>query len=119
MRTPTRLLEKSTSEYDGGMMIGRDPRKLTVEDFKQAGVDLRPVAEAVRAKCIDCCAGSIGEVRKCTAVQCPLWPLRMGVFPRALRKAVSAGKAFKPAEQTKEAAPSRSLADDLAKEIFG
>lgn len=113
---PTPLLEKSTSVYDGGQMIGRDPRDLTVEDFTAAQVELRPVADAIRAKCIDCCNGSVGEVRKCTAVKCPLWPMRMGVFPRALRKAVSSGKEFKGAA-VKQADDQRS--DDWTAEILG
>jgi hypothetical protein len=36
---------------------------------------------AIRAKCADCCGGSLAEVRRCTAVTCPLWPMRMGKNP--------------------------------------
>lgn len=35
-------------------------------------------AKAIRAKCIDCMGGDKSEVRKCTAVKCPLFPFRMG-----------------------------------------
>lgn len=35
-------------------------------------------AKAIRLKCIDCCAGQPSEVRRCTAVKCPLFPYRMG-----------------------------------------
>ena len=35
-------------------------------------------SKAIRLKCIDCCAGQVAEVRKCTAVDCPLWRFRMG-----------------------------------------
>lgn len=35
-------------------------------------------AKAIRAKCIDCMGGDKSEVRKCTAVNCPLFPFRMG-----------------------------------------
>jgi hypothetical protein len=35
-------------------------------------------AKAIRLKCIDCCAGNMAEVRKCPAVNCPLWRFRMG-----------------------------------------
>ena len=35
-------------------------------------------AKAIRAKCIDCMGGDKSEVRKCTAVKCPLFPFRKG-----------------------------------------
>ena len=35
-------------------------------------------SKAIRLKCIDCCAGQVAEVRKCPAVDCPLWRFRMG-----------------------------------------
>lgn len=36
---------------------------------------------AIRAKCLDCCAGQKGEIRQCTTPSCPLWPFRMGRNP--------------------------------------
>lgn len=80
-----RLLEASRDEADGGALVGRDPRRLTPDDFTAAGIKLLPVMRAIRANCIDCCGGQSGEVRKCVATACPLWPLRMGVFPARLR----------------------------------
>jgi hypothetical protein len=79
------LLMMSPYESDCGNAIGRDPRTLTVEDFAAHLPDVQVGLRAVRAKCIDCCGGSAAEVRKCTAVLCPLWPLRMGRMPKALR----------------------------------
>lgn len=35
-------------------------------------------SKAIRLKCIDCCCGNMAEVRKCPAVECPLWRFRMG-----------------------------------------
>lgn len=35
-------------------------------------------AKAIRLKCLDCSAGQAVEVRKCPAVDCPLWRFRMG-----------------------------------------
>lgn len=35
-------------------------------------------SKAIRLKCLDCCAGQAAEVRKCPAVDCPLWRFRMG-----------------------------------------
>lgn len=34
-------------------------------------------AEAIRAKCVDCCGFQAGEVAKCTAIECPLWRYRL------------------------------------------
>jgi len=38
--------------------------------------------EAIRAKCLDCCAGSRVEVRRCDDEGCPLWPYRLGTHAR-------------------------------------
>ena len=35
-------------------------------------------AQAIKAKCLDCCAGSIVERRLCPATDCSLWPFRCG-----------------------------------------
>jgi hypothetical protein len=35
-------------------------------------------AKAIRLKCLDCCMWQPAEVRKCPAVDCPLWRFRMG-----------------------------------------
>ena len=39
------------------------------------------VLESVRAKCIDCCCGSMAEVRRCPCKDCSLYPYRMGHNP--------------------------------------
>lgn len=36
---------------------------------------------AIRAKCVDCCCGSLKEVAECGVTGCPLHPFRMGVNP--------------------------------------
>jgi hypothetical protein len=38
--------------------------------------------QAIKAKCLDCCAWQREEVRLCTARGCPLWPLRPFQTPR-------------------------------------
>lgn len=38
--------------------------------------------KAIRLKCLDCCCGSSHEVRKCTAVKCPLYPYKNGHKPK-------------------------------------
>lgn len=50
----------------------------------------RTPVQAIRAYCLDCCCFQRNEVRLCTAVQCPLYPFRMGKNPnRKSRKAQS------------------------------
>jgi hypothetical protein len=77
------LLEQSPS--DAGHLIGRDPRMISASDFNAASVPLPTAMQAIRAKCLDCSGGNASEARKCTAVECPLWTLRMGVYPKARR----------------------------------
>ena len=36
---------------------------------------------AIRAKCIDCSAWSMKEVRECVMLDCPLYPYRLGKSP--------------------------------------
>ena len=40
-----------------------------------------PPLRAIRAKCIDCSAGSMKEVRECVMLDCPLYPYRLGKSP--------------------------------------
>lgn len=42
---------------------------------------LTPI-KAIRAKCIDCCAGQPKEVRLCSIEKCPLYPYRMEHRPK-------------------------------------
>lgn len=37
--------------------------------------------QAIRAKCLDCCAGSFKEVRLCPLTWCPIHPFRLGKNP--------------------------------------
>lgn len=36
---------------------------------------------AIRAKCVDCSAGSMKEVRECVMLDCPIYPYRLGKSP--------------------------------------
>jgi len=77
--TPHVFLQRSPYAEDQDGLIGRDPRKIPLADWRAAGVELSGVMQAMRAKCLDCVGYQPGEVRKCVAVTCPLWPFRMGV----------------------------------------
>lgn len=79
------LLEKSPFDADEGQLVGRDPRKVSAEEYA-AHVSEFPVGmRLVRAKCLDCAHTAV-EVRKCVCTTCPLWPYRMGVKPKAIRE---------------------------------
>lgn len=44
---------------------------------------LNSAVKAIRAKCIDCSAYQLNEVKLCPVKDCPLWKYRMGKGPRA------------------------------------
>jgi hypothetical protein len=77
-------LQRSPYASDGGHLIGRDPRDLTVEEWREIHPSRLVGLKAIRAKCLDC-AYTPGEVRRCVVVDCPLWPLRMGSIPPGFR----------------------------------
>ena len=68
-------------EPDGEYLIGRDPREMMREELEAMGHEPMSPMEAIRAKCLDCCAGSAYEVRCCVAMACPSWPFRTGKNP--------------------------------------
>jgi hypothetical protein len=106
-RSSAGLMDPSPHDSDQGQLIGRDPRDLTPADFLAAGVELMPPMRAIRRNCIDCCGGEPGEVRKCVAVSCPLWPMRMGVLSRPLRAAIN-GRGWPASENSCEPFPKSS-----------
>lgn len=42
--------------------------------------------KVIRAKCLDCCAGSAHEVRLCPATKCPAWYHRFGRPPATVAR---------------------------------
>lgn len=72
--------ECSPYQADGGHVIGKDPRRISVGELRRLEHPESPI-KAIRAKCIDCSGGNMAEVRKCTAVKCAHWPMRMGTSP--------------------------------------
>lgn len=88
MSAARNLLEPSPIASDCGQLIGRDPRELKPAELEAADVPLMLAADAIRAKCVDCCAGDTSEVRKCVSISCPLWLFRMrGRLPSPLKAA--------------------------------
>jgi hypothetical protein len=97
------LLQSSPYAEDRGNLIGRDPRKLSLD-----AISVPPMlaAQAIRAKCLDCCGDQPGEVRKCVATGCPLWAFRMtGRLPPKLKAAALGKDADDDAPQGGEMAP--------------
>lgn len=68
-------------ETSEGHLIGRDPRAMTIQELEAIGHVRMSVMDALRARCLDCCAGSASEVRKCVSMNCPAWPFRTGSNP--------------------------------------
>ena len=64
-------------------------------DAKKSPTPLR----AIRAKCLDCCADSPGEVRRCSLADCPLHPFRFGRSPK--KRSLSAEQRQAAAERLK------------------
>jgi hypothetical protein len=64
-----------------GDFAGRDPRKMTRDELREAGHEPMSPLRALRARCLDCCAGQANEVAACPVVECPSWPFRMGTNP--------------------------------------
>jgi hypothetical protein len=62
-------------------LISRDPRAMTQAELRVMGHEAMSPMEAIRAKCLDCCAGNAHEVRHCVAIACPSWPFRTGKNP--------------------------------------
>ena len=75
-----RFLQPSPYEGDRGEKIGIDPRKFPVSELRELGHP-ESYPKIIRAKCLDCVGEQPSEVRKCVCVDCPLWPVRMGVNP--------------------------------------
>ena len=73
--------QRAGYEPDGDHLIGRDPREMMREELEAIGHEPMSPMEAIRAKCLDCCAGSAYEVRCCVAMACPSWPFRTGKNP--------------------------------------
>jgi hypothetical protein len=75
------LNEQLVIRLADGETEGADPRSVAFTALRAAGHYSQPILKIIRAKCLDCSGGQVGEARKCTAAGCPLWPYRMGTNP--------------------------------------
>ena len=48
--------------------------------------------KAIRARCLDCSAGSTYEIKLCPCVDCALYPYRFGKRPSTVRKMLTKDK---------------------------
>lgn len=96
------LLEISPFHADGGELVGKHPRDVPSEILSTYYGAKNPI-KALRARCLDCCCGQQSEVRKCTAVDCPSWPFRMGVNPFREKRQLSDEQRQRNAERLRAA----------------
>ena len=78
----TKQASRAGAVYDDrGYLEGRDLRTMSQDELVAMGHSPMSPLQAIRAHCLDCCAGSAQEVAKCMALRCPSWPFRMGTSP--------------------------------------
>ena len=84
MKTPPKINRFSLLDADweddptGKFATGKNPLLLGAGALVEAGLLKSTPLKAIRAHCRDCCGEQPSEVRKCVAIDCPLWPFRMG-----------------------------------------
>jgi hypothetical protein len=107
-----RQLREARAARDLGSEAGTDAHHMTQDQLRLLGHEPMSPMKAVRVRCLDCCAGSPDEVRKCQAVLCPSWPFRMGTNPW---RTISEGRrAAGRRLAAKRAAKSTKLKSDLS-----
>ena len=67
-------------ELPNGETEGSEPREMPRSLLEEIGHSQMPLLRVIRGKCLDC-SYTASEVRHCTAVDCSLWPYRMGTNP--------------------------------------
>jgi hypothetical protein len=88
-----------------GRKRSRDPRRMSTDLLNRIGHEKMPLLKVIRAECLACSGRSLAEARRCTAVDCALWPYRAGTNPFSERKgnpkAIAALRAARKAKDTK------------------
>lgn len=97
-----RLLAGIAIRSDGGCWIGRRPEEVPPEILARKFRAQNPL-KALRDRCLDCCCGNGSEVRKCTAIDCPSWPFRMGTNPFRQKRTLSAEQTAEMVERLAQA----------------
>ncbi len=71
-------------------------------------------AQAIRAKCLDCCCQQVAEVTNCPCEDCPIWYYRFGKSLDIREKQLAKGRArtaAKAASLPRKREPTRSKAN--------
>jgi hypothetical protein len=92
--TPKQAPRSGAVYDDRGYLEGRDPRTMSPAELAQMGHKPMSPLRAIRARCLDCCAGSAQEVAKCMQLRCLPWPFRMGTNPHRKRPSAEQRKAM-------------------------
>src|ERR1700736_1798976 len=81
--------------------VGRRKIEQIDRSNRGCGTSYEPMnpLQALRARCLDCCAQQPKDVALCPAVGCPSWPFRMGTHPWR-----------KPASEARREAARRTMA---------
>jgi hypothetical protein len=96
------LLEISPYQADEGELIGKHPGDVPSQILSLKFRAQNPL-KAIREKCLDCCCENAAEVRKCIAVDCPLWPFRMGTNPFRKKRELSRQQKHERSERLRKA----------------
>ena len=67
-------------ELPDGETEGLEPREMPRSLLAEIGHSQMPLLRVIRGKCLDC-SYTVSEVRRCQAVDCALWPYRIGSNP--------------------------------------
>lgn len=74
--------------------------------------------KAIRAKCLDCSAGIMAEVRLCPVANCALYPYRMGKRPNTQPRQEQLAKPLaSPIKKSKEAHPIAEMQPEIKPEV--
>lgn len=75
-RAPQRVPGEKDSEEDSRDPLSTCPAQKRSRYRRSAERSRRERGEAIRLKCLDCCAWDTREVKRCEIRDCPLWPFR-------------------------------------------
>jgi len=90
------------------------PRKPLLPDTigsDSEGLNTSTPMKAIRAKCLDCCAGSSHEVEHCGAVKCPLYAYRSGKSPNRKPRQLTEEQRKAAAERLAKARNSKLISE--------
>jgi hypothetical protein len=88
-----------------GETEGLEPHEMPRSLLAEIGHVQMPLLKVIRAKCLDC-SQSTSEVRRCTAVDCALWPYRTGSNPfRAERSEAQKAAALQAGQRLHRSKP--------------